>query len=152
MKNCGPGSSVGIAADCGLQGPGSNPRWRRDFPPVQTGYILPTVLQTRKPVHDILTSLWISWQEKLVQILPWAEIFCLHHVAEQVGSRAKASDVTRKVTVSKNGLNIEQTQWQGYWYPSDIAGKYYNLTQLICRTYVLSPRNLCVLSSGTVIL
>ena len=30
-------SSVGIATDCGLDGPGSNLRWGRDFPPVQTG-------------------------------------------------------------------------------------------------------------------
>ena len=33
----GPGSSVGIATDYGLDGPGSNPGWGRDFPPVQTG-------------------------------------------------------------------------------------------------------------------
>ena len=31
---CGPGSSVGIATDYGLDGPGSNPG---DFQPVQTG-------------------------------------------------------------------------------------------------------------------
>ena len=30
------GSSVGIATDYGLDGPGSNPRWGRDFPPFQT--------------------------------------------------------------------------------------------------------------------
>jgi hypothetical protein len=34
---CGPGSSVGIATDYGLDGPGIESRWRRDFPPVQTG-------------------------------------------------------------------------------------------------------------------
>jgi hypothetical protein len=34
---CGPGSSVGIATDFGLDGPGSNPGGGRDFPPVQTG-------------------------------------------------------------------------------------------------------------------
>jgi len=34
---CGPGSSVGIATDYGLDGPGSNTGWRRDFSPVQTG-------------------------------------------------------------------------------------------------------------------
>ena len=33
----GPGSSVGIATDYGLEGPGSNPGWGLDFPPVQTG-------------------------------------------------------------------------------------------------------------------
>ena len=32
---CGPGSTVGIATDYGLDGPGSNPGG--DFPPVQTG-------------------------------------------------------------------------------------------------------------------
>ena len=34
---CGPGSSVGIAADYGLDGPGSNPGGDEIFPPVQTG-------------------------------------------------------------------------------------------------------------------
>ena len=34
---CGPGSSVGIATDYGLDGPGVESRWGRDFPPVQTG-------------------------------------------------------------------------------------------------------------------
>ena len=34
---CGPGSSVGIAADYGLDGPEIESRWRRDFTPVQTG-------------------------------------------------------------------------------------------------------------------
>jgi len=33
----GPGSSVGIATDHGLDDPGSNPGWGRDFLPVQTG-------------------------------------------------------------------------------------------------------------------
>jgi len=36
-KHCGPGSSVGIATDYGLDGPGSNPGVGRDFPPVRTG-------------------------------------------------------------------------------------------------------------------
>ena len=36
-RHCGPGSSVGIATDYGLDGPGSKSRWGRDFPPVQTG-------------------------------------------------------------------------------------------------------------------
>ena len=35
--SCGPGSSVGIATDYGLRGPGIESRWGRDFPPVQTG-------------------------------------------------------------------------------------------------------------------
>ena len=33
----GPGSSVGIATNYGLGGPGIESRWGRDFPPVQTG-------------------------------------------------------------------------------------------------------------------
>ena len=35
--NSGPGSSVGIATDYGLDGPGSNPGWDEIFRPVQTG-------------------------------------------------------------------------------------------------------------------
>jgi hypothetical protein len=34
---CGLGSSVGIANDYGLDGPGIESQWGRDFPPVQTG-------------------------------------------------------------------------------------------------------------------
>jgi len=34
---CGPGSSVGIATDYGLDGPGSNPGGDEIFPPVQAG-------------------------------------------------------------------------------------------------------------------
>jgi len=34
---CGPGSSVGIATEYVLDGPGIESRWGRDFPPVQTG-------------------------------------------------------------------------------------------------------------------
>jgi len=33
----GPGSSDGIATDYGLDGPGIESQWGRDFPPVQTG-------------------------------------------------------------------------------------------------------------------
>jgi hypothetical protein len=33
----GPGSSVGIATDYGLDGPGIKSWWGRDFPPIQTG-------------------------------------------------------------------------------------------------------------------
>ena len=33
----GPGSSVGIATDYGLEGPGIESRWGRDFPLVQIG-------------------------------------------------------------------------------------------------------------------
>ena len=36
-KRDGPGSSVCIATDYGLDGPGIESRWGRDFPPVQTG-------------------------------------------------------------------------------------------------------------------
>jgi hypothetical protein len=34
---CGPGSSVGIATDYGLDGPGSNPGGDEIFPPLQAG-------------------------------------------------------------------------------------------------------------------
>jgi len=34
---CGPGSSVGMGSDYGLDGPGSNPGGDEIFPPVQTG-------------------------------------------------------------------------------------------------------------------
>jgi hypothetical protein len=37
LLSCGPGSSVGIATDYGLDGPGIESRWGRDFSPVQTG-------------------------------------------------------------------------------------------------------------------
>jgi len=37
MNKCGPGSSVGIATDYGLDGPRSNPGGDETFPPVQTG-------------------------------------------------------------------------------------------------------------------
>ena len=37
IHNSGPGVSVGIAIDYGLDGPGIEFRWGRDFPPVQTG-------------------------------------------------------------------------------------------------------------------
>ena len=36
-NKCGPGSSVGIATDYGLDGSGSNPSGDEIFPPVQTG-------------------------------------------------------------------------------------------------------------------
>ena len=35
--DCEPGTSVGIAIDYGLNGPGIESRWRPNFPPVQTG-------------------------------------------------------------------------------------------------------------------
>ena len=35
--DCGPGSVAGIATGYGLDGPGIESRWRRVFPPVQTG-------------------------------------------------------------------------------------------------------------------
>jgi len=37
MKYRGTDSSVGIATDYGLDGPGIESQWGRDFPPVQTG-------------------------------------------------------------------------------------------------------------------
>jgi len=37
ITHCGLGSSVGIATGYGLDGPGIESLWGRDFPPVQTG-------------------------------------------------------------------------------------------------------------------
>ena len=37
LSQCWPGSSVGIATDYGLDSPGIESRWGRDFTPVQTG-------------------------------------------------------------------------------------------------------------------
>jgi hypothetical protein len=37
ILSCGPGSSVSIATDYGLDGPGIESWWGQDFPPVQTG-------------------------------------------------------------------------------------------------------------------
>jgi hypothetical protein len=37
IKICGLGSSVGIATDYGLDGPGIKSRWGRNFLPIQTG-------------------------------------------------------------------------------------------------------------------
>ena len=37
--HCGPGSSVGMATDYGLDGLGSNPGGDEIFPPVQTGRV-----------------------------------------------------------------------------------------------------------------
>ena len=36
-QNTGPGNSVGIATNYGIEGPGIESRWWRDFPRVQTG-------------------------------------------------------------------------------------------------------------------
>jgi hypothetical protein len=37
IGRCEPGSSVGIATGYGLDGPGIESRWGKDFPPVHTG-------------------------------------------------------------------------------------------------------------------
>jgi len=41
---CGPGSSVGIATGYGLDGPGIEPRWGRDFPHLSRPALEPTSL------------------------------------------------------------------------------------------------------------
>jgi len=107
MTNCGPCCLVGIAADCGLDGPGTNPGGVEKFPPLQTGYIPPTVPQTRKPVRDIVTSLWISRQQYVVQILTVGENFVYTLSPRMLVQSGKASEFSRSVTVSENGPNIE---------------------------------------------
>ena len=44
---CGPGSSVGIATGYGLDGPGIESRWRRDFPHLSS----PALGTTQPPVQ-----------------------------------------------------------------------------------------------------
>jgi len=49
LPTCGPGSSVGIATDCGLDGPGSNPGEDEIFRPSR-----PTLGPTQPPVKCVL--------------------------------------------------------------------------------------------------
>jgi hypothetical protein len=42
MEKCGPGCSVGIATDYGLDGPGIESRWGRDFPHLSKPALGPT--------------------------------------------------------------------------------------------------------------
>jgi len=53
MKNRGPGSSVGIATDYGLEGPGSNPGEDQIFHP-----FIPALGPTQPPVYkyDVCVS------------------------------------------------------------------------------------------------
>jgi hypothetical protein len=44
---CGPGSSVGIATGYGLDGPGIESRWGRDFPRLS----IPTLGHTQSPLQ-----------------------------------------------------------------------------------------------------
>jgi hypothetical protein len=44
VLSCGPGSVVGIATAYGLDGPGIETRWRRDFP-----HLSRTALRTTQP-------------------------------------------------------------------------------------------------------
>jgi len=50
LQVSGPGSSVGIATGYGLDGPGIESRWRRDFPPLSR----PALGTTQPPVQ------WVS--------------------------------------------------------------------------------------------
>jgi len=50
---CGPGSSVGIVNGYGLDGPGIESRWGRDFLPVQTG-----LGPTQPPVQWVPSLSW----------------------------------------------------------------------------------------------
>jgi hypothetical protein len=42
LMRCGPGSSVGIVTDYGLDGPGIESRWGRDFPHLSRPALGPT--------------------------------------------------------------------------------------------------------------
>jgi hypothetical protein len=42
LKHCGPGSSVGIVTAYGLDGPGIEARWGRDFPHLSRPAVRPT--------------------------------------------------------------------------------------------------------------
>jgi hypothetical protein len=50
FNNGGPGSSVGIATDYGLDGPGIESRWGRDFPHLS----IPALGPTQPPVQWVL--------------------------------------------------------------------------------------------------
>ena len=43
LSKCGPGGSVGIATDYGLDGPGIESRWGRDFPHLSRPALGPTL-------------------------------------------------------------------------------------------------------------
>ena len=47
IRFCGPGSSVGIATDYGLDGPGIESQWGRDSPHLSR----PALGRTQPPVH-----------------------------------------------------------------------------------------------------
>jgi hypothetical protein len=49
LSSCGPGSSVGIATDYGLNGPEIESRWGRDFPHLSR----PALGPTQPPVQSV---------------------------------------------------------------------------------------------------
>jgi hypothetical protein len=54
LVDCGPGSSVGIATGYGLDGPGIEPRWGRDFSHTS----IPALGPTEHPVQWVPGVKW----------------------------------------------------------------------------------------------
>jgi len=116
-KVLGPGISVGIVTDYGLDGPGIESRWGRDFPPVQTGpganpasckmgtepfmgvncrrgvlltthpFLVPRSCKSRA---ILLPTLWPHRACNGITLLYFVKFFLVHDMKRQWGSRGIA--------------------------------------------------------------